>query len=91
MTATRFHWDHSPPGFNRDNTLYLCLTWNCEPGTKRFFQMLNQAAYRIARATGIPPSQMTADIMVRWYNQRYWARIGHRRPRRPRLPIRSRN
>lgn len=72
----RRYYTETPPGFDLSNTAYLCLQWDCDPN-HRFFWSLTKAIYRVAAATGVPPSQITAQDLVNWYSSRFWSRLGY--------------
>ncbi|HPC97034.1 MAG TPA: hypothetical protein PLU87_18985 [Sedimentisphaerales bacterium] len=72
----RRYFAATPPGFDQSNTAYLCLQWDCDPN-HRFFWSLTKAIYRVAAATGVPPSRITAQDLVDWYSSRWWRRLGY--------------
>ena len=72
----RRYFAATPPGFDLGNTAYLCLQWDCDHN-HRFFWSLTKAVYRVAAATGVPPSQITAQDLVNWYSSRFWNRLGY--------------
>jgi len=72
----RRYFAETPRGFDLSNTAYLCLQWDCDPN-HRFFWSLTKAIYRVAAATGVPPSRITAHDLVNWYSSRFWNRLGY--------------
>lgn len=73
----RRYFAETPRGFDSRNTAYLCLLWG--DINRQWFWQLNKAIYRVAAATGIPPSQITAQDLINWYSSRFWNRLGYER------------